>query len=130
MRTMLGRAVRRHCPICGGGNLFTGWLRMGSHCPTCGLSFHRGEDGYTLGALWFNLMMAEGFTMVTFLTTLYVTWPDPPWDRLQYTGPAEAVIMPFVFYPFARTLFLAFDLGFRPLDPAELQLRAQLAAGG
>jgi hypothetical protein len=51
--------------------------------------------------------------------TLVSTWPDPPWDLLQWLGPIVAVTMPFIFYPFARTLFLAFDLCFRPLESAD-----------
>ena len=51
------------CPVCGGGPMFTGWFRMKEHCPSCGIRMRRGEDGYTLGALWFNLFLAELITM-------------------------------------------------------------------
>ena len=114
---MFWRAIRRHCPRCGGGDIFASWFRMREECPTCGLHFVRGEDGYTLGALWFNLIAAEAVTTTTMLTTLIVTWPDVPWDALRVTGPIEAVAMPLLFFPFSRTLFLAFDLWLRP-DPA------------
>jgi hypothetical protein len=76
----------------------------------------RGEDGYTLGALWFNLLMAEGFSTMVFVGTVIATWPNPPWDTLQYVGPLEALITPFLFWPFARSLFLAFDLCIRPVE--------------
>ncbi len=114
---MFWRALRRRCPRCGGGDIFSSWFRMREECPTCGLHFVRGEDGYTLGALWFNLIAAEAVTTTTMLTTLIVTWPDVPWGLLQVTGPLEAVTMPLLFFPFSRTLFLAFDLWLRP-DPA------------
>jgi hypothetical protein len=87
---------------------------MRAECPTCGLSFVRGEDGYTLGALWFNLIAAEAVTTTSLLVTAILTWPDVPWQILQITGPIEAVVMPLVFFPFSRTLFLAFDLWLRP----------------
>jgi len=80
----------------------------------------RGEDGYTLGALWFNLLLAEAITMSVFLGTLVATWPTPPWDTLQIVGPLEAVVMPLLVWPFARTLFLAFDLLFRPPTAQDL----------
>ncbi|MDX2122975.1 MAG: DUF983 domain-containing protein [Gemmatimonadota bacterium] len=119
-RVMLLRALRRRCPICGGGSLFSGWFRMKDHCPQCGIRMRRGEDGYTLGALWFNLLLAETITMAVFVGTLARTWPTPPWEVLQVLGPAEAIVMPLLIWPFARTLFLAFDLSFRPLGPRDL----------
>jgi uncharacterized protein (DUF983 family) len=119
-RVMFGRALRRRCPICGGGPLFAGWFRMKDHCPSCGMRTRRGEDGYTLGALWFNLFLAELITVTSFVTTLIRTWPSPPWEMLQVVGPVEAIVMPLLVWPFARTLFLAFDLSFRPLEPKDL----------
>lgn len=115
-RVMFRRAIRKRCPICGGGALFRGWFHMKEHCPTCGLRTRRGEDGYTLGAVWFNLFLAEVLTVSVFVTTLIRTWPDPPWDVLQVVGPIEAIITPLLVWPFARTLFLAFDLCFRPME--------------
>ncbi len=119
-RTLFARALRRRCPICGGGPLFVNWLRMKDHCPSCGIRMRRGEDGYTLGALWFNLFLAELITTTSFVVTLARTWPTPPWDLLQIIGPIEAIIMPLLVWPFARTLFLAFDLCVRPLDQKDL----------
>jgi uncharacterized protein (DUF983 family) len=113
---MFARAIRKHCPVCGGGGLFEGWFRMRAQCPTCGVRFNRGESGYALGAMWFNLLAAEAVTVGISLTTIIQTWPNPPWDFLQITGPIEAVMMPLLFFPFSKTLFLAFDLCFRPLD--------------
>jgi uncharacterized protein (DUF983 family) len=109
--------------MCGAGPLFSGWFRMVECCPGCGLHTRRGEDGYTLGALWFNLFLAELLTMSMFVTTLVRTWPDPPWDILQIVGPIEAIVMPLLVWPFARTLFLAFDLSFRPAMPADFAPR-------
>jgi uncharacterized protein (DUF983 family) len=117
---MFARAIGRRCPVCGGGPLFNGWLRMKDHCPSCGIRTRRGEDGYTLGALWFNLLLAESITMGVFITTLVLTWPSPPWDQLQIAGPVEAIVTPLLVWPFARTLFLAFDLCFRPLEAKDL----------
>jgi len=106
--------------MCGGGPLFSGWFRMKDHCPSCRIRMRRGEDGYTLGALWFNLLLAESITMAVFVITLARTWPTPPWDVLQVAGPIEAIIFPLLVWPFARTLFLAFDLCIRPLTARDL----------
>ena len=64
--TMFARAIRRHCPICGGGPLFVNWLKMKEHCSSCGIRMRRGEDGYTLGALWFNLFLADRTLFLAF----------------------------------------------------------------
>lgn len=119
-RTMFLLALRRRCPVCGAGPLFQRWFTMKDHCPGCGIRTRRGEDGYTLGALWFNLFLAESITTAIFVTTLIRTWPNPPWGWLQIAGPIEAIVIPLLVWPFARTLFLAFDLCFRPLEPKDL----------
>jgi uncharacterized protein (DUF983 family) len=122
---MFARAVRKRCPLCGGGSLFSRWILMVESCPTCGLRTRRGEDGYTLGALALNLLIAEAITMTVFITTLVRTWPDPPWDWLQISGPIEAIVIPLVVWPFARTLFLALDLSFRPPTAADFEERSE-----
>ena len=38
---LVGRALRRRCPCCGGGGLFEGWFTMVPRCPTCGLASDR-----------------------------------------------------------------------------------------
>lgn len=113
-RTLLGRAIRRRCPNCGGHPIFDGWLRMKDQCPACGLVLNRKESGYSLGGFWLNLLFAEGVTAVIFVTTLVRTWPNPPWTLLQYGLPLLALLTPVVFYPFSKTLFLAIDLAVRP----------------
>ncbi|HEU4699135.1 MAG TPA: DUF983 domain-containing protein [Gemmatimonadales bacterium] len=114
--TMFGRALRRRCPACGGGPLFSHWLRMQPACPRCGLVTNRGEDGYMLGAVWFNLLAAELVNTLLWVSVAVATWPDVPWETLHWVGPVTAVLMPLAFYPFSKTLFLAFDLCFRPVE--------------
>lgn len=77
----------------------------------------RGEEGYHVGAYMFNIVAAELVFALIFLGILLATWPDPPWDLLLYGGAALMVIAPVLFYPFAKTLFLGFDLIFRPPSP-------------
>jgi uncharacterized protein (DUF983 family) len=117
---LLWRALRLRCPNCGGGPIFDSWLRMRHHCPRCGLPMERGEQGYQVGSYMFNLVAAELVFAAIFLGVLYATWPEPPWTLLLYGGMALMLIVPFVFFPFSKTLFLAFDLTFRPPAPGEL----------
>lgn len=108
------RALRRRCPNCGGGRLWTSWLRMRPACPDCGLHLERSEQGYVVGAYMFNLIAAELVFGAIFVGVLLATWPDPPWTVLQVGGGLLMLAMPLLFYPFSKTLFLAFDLLFRP----------------
>lgn len=111
--------MRLRCPNCGGGPLFRSWLRMHPQCPACGLRLERGEDGYQVGSYMFNIIAAELLFLAVFLAVLVLTWPAPPWALLQYGAPALMVIAPFLFFPFSKTLFLAFDLLFRPAPGGE-----------
>jgi hypothetical protein len=92
-----------------------------SHCPGCGLPLERGEEGYQVGSYMFNVIASELLFAAIFFMVLMLTWPSPPWTLLQYGGMALMVLAPLLFYPFTKTLFLAFDLVFRP--PTEDELR-------
>ncbi|HKP49209.1 MAG TPA: DUF983 domain-containing protein [Gemmatimonadales bacterium] len=111
---LFGRAVLLQCPNCGGGPLFSRWLRMRERCPVCGIRLARGEEGYQVGAYMFNMIAAELIFAGIFLAILVYTWPHPPWTPLLYGGIALMIVLPALFYPFSKTLFLAFDLVFRP----------------
>ena len=113
---MFGRGLRLRCPNCGQGKPFVSWFRMRSHCEVCGLAFERGEDGYQVGSYMFNIVASELVFAAVFLAIVLLTWPSPPWTLLQYGGIALMVVAPFVLFPFTKTLFLAFDLVFRPAD--------------
>jgi uncharacterized protein (DUF983 family) len=109
-----GRAFLLRCPNCGGGGILRSWFQLKQQCPDCGLSFDREEQGYIVGAYMFNIIVAELVFAAIFIATLLATWPDPPWALLTYGGAALMVLLPILFYPFSKTLFLAFDLIFRP----------------
>jgi uncharacterized protein (DUF983 family) len=113
---MFGRALRLRRPNCGKGKPFVSWFRMRSHCEVCGLAFERGEDGYQVGSYMFNIVASELVFAAVFLAIVRLTWPSPPWTLLQLGGIALMVVTPFALFPFTKTLFLAFDLVFRPAD--------------
>ena len=113
---ILWRALRRHCPNCGGGGIFASWFKLLPRCPTCGLDLERGEQGYVVGAYMFNIAAAEIGFVIFFISVLFLTWPDPPWRLLTWASPVLVVILPVAFYPFSKTLFLGFDLFFHPVE--------------
>jgi hypothetical protein len=92
---------------------------MQTRCPVCRMRLERGEEGYQVGAYMFNIVAAELFFGVIFLTILIYRWPTPPWTLLLYGGMVMMVIVPVLFYPFSKDLFLAFDLIFRPPAPED-----------
>jgi uncharacterized protein (DUF983 family)/predicted RNase H-like HicB family nuclease len=116
---LLWRGLRLRCPNCGGGPLFKSWLQMQSRCPACRMRLDRGEEGYQVGAYMFNIVAAELFFALIFLAILIYRWPTPPWTLLFYGGMAMMVIVPVLFYPFSKDVFLAFDLIFRPPGPED-----------
>ena len=120
LRSLVGRALRWRCPNCGGRPVRASWMRRLPGCPVCGLRLDRGEHDYFIGAYLLNLVVAEMILGFGLLVVLLASWPDPPWDAIQYGGVALMLIMPLVTYPFTELLWLAFDLAFRPLTPAEL----------
>lgn len=87
---------------------------MLDRCPRCGLEFERQEPGYIVGAYMLNIAAAELIVVGAGIAVVAATWPDPPWDLLMYGGAALALLMPLVFYPVSKTLFLALDLAIRP----------------
>ena len=116
---LLWRAIRLRCPNCGGKSIFRTWFRMRLRCGQCGLLLTRGEEGYQVGSYMFNIAASELVVVATFVGVLVFSWPTPPWGVLQVGVPALAVVAPLVFFPFTRTLFLAFHLAFRPPSPDE-----------
>ena len=61
-----------------------------------------------------NIAVSELLGVVVLVSIAIAKWPNPPWDMLLYGGVALMVAAPILFYPFAKTLFLALDLAFRP----------------
>jgi len=112
--TMFSRALRLRCPHCGGAPIFLTWYHLVPNCPVCGLGLERGEQGYWLGAYFFNLMAVEVVFSVWFVGFLVFTWPNPPWQLFQVSSIVLMLIVPFAFFPYSKTLFLAFDLLVRP----------------
>jgi uncharacterized protein (DUF983 family) len=110
---MVARALALRCPNCGLSGLFTSWFSMRPGCPACGLITER-EEGYFLGAIMLNLVVAELLFAAGLLVVVLATWPNPPWTALWIGSMVGIVVVPIVLYPFSKSLWLAVDLMFRP----------------
>lgn len=121
LATLIGRALRRRCPRCGGGDIWRSWFRMKHACPTCGQVFERGEShDFFIGAYLINLVVAE-LSAIFIAAVMWVALGSRvSFNVLWGASMALAVIMPVIFYPFSRELWLAFDLHFRPNEAGDM----------
>ena len=116
----LRNAARLRCPVCGGRGVLRGWMKMKERCPTCGLRMERGEHDFFLGAMMFNIALAEGVLAIVLVGVMIALWPNVPWRLLEIGGPVMMVVAPFAFYPFSQLAWLAVDLLLHPLTQEEL----------
>lgn len=92
---------------------------MRRECAGCGLHFEREESGYGVGAYMINIAVAELVLVAVGVAIGAATWPNPPWKALMYGGAVMMAVLPVLFYPFAKTIFLAMDLAVRPHQSPE-----------
>ena len=119
---MLARGLRKRCPNCGGGGLFSGYLTMRERCPTCGFRFERKqEEAFFLGAIAVNFAVTEGVLGVLLLVSFVLTLPDPPLLLLCAVAVPLMIAAPIAFYPFSKTIWAAFDLMLHPAEADELR---------
>ena len=84
-------------------------------CPRCGLVFRR-IDGQWLGSWFLNICVAQAAVALALIIGVAVTWPAPPMWLIGIATMVAAVAVPFLFFPFSRTLWTAIDLAMRPLE--------------
>jgi len=72
------------------------------------------EEGYFLGAMAINLVVAEFVPLFGAVALIIGTWPNPPWNVLQIAVPVLMGLFPIGLFPFSRMLWLALDWTFRP----------------
>ena len=93
---------------------------MDENCERCGLHFER-EPGYWVGAMIINTTVIFATFLVTFGGLILATWPEVPWTTVLVTTLAINLIVPTVFYPLSKTLWLALEMSWHPLEPEELR---------
>jgi uncharacterized protein (DUF983 family) len=114
----LWRGVRRRCPRCGQGGLFRGYFTLVSRCPGCGLRFER-EEGYWVGAMIVNIAVAELAFVFVLAGGILLWWPDVPWGLLTIAAVAVNAVVPIVFYPWSKTIWMALDVLLHRMDAGD-----------
>ena len=123
------RALLLRCPRCGGRAIFRTWLSMKDRCPTCRLALERGErSDFWIGAYVFNLVAGEVLAIGIPIVWMIASSPHQPWTAIEIVAASLCVVLPFLFFPFSRTLWLAWDLSFRPIEPGDAGRSADLIA--
>jgi uncharacterized protein (DUF983 family) len=121
--TLFGRAALKHCPRCGAGHLFTSWWKMKERCPQCDLHFEgRPEEGHFLGAITINTGLTAGILLLgiwLYVIVLAVSGDGggPPVWFVVATSASLAVILPAIFYPFTKTIWVACEIMMNRMDP-------------
>lgn len=92
---------------------------MRNHCPACGHRFER-EPGYWVGAVIINTIIAIVAIFLPFGLIMALTWPAVAWTFLTIVTLSSAALIPTFLYPYARMIWMAYDLFVHPLEPEEI----------
>jgi uncharacterized protein (DUF983 family) len=103
------RGLTKACPRCGNRKIFRRYFRLLERCPQCDYEFAR-EEGYWTGALIMNMAFTQILFLALFLGYIFVTAPNVQWTILLIIAAATNVIFPTLFYPWSKTIWMAFDL--------------------
>lgn len=99
---------------------------MREHCAQCGLKFER-EPGYWVGAVIINTAVIFGTFILVFGGLVLATWPEVPWGLVLVVTLAANALIPILFYPVSKTLWLALELSWHPLEREEIEAAATRA---
>ena len=105
---MLWWGLTKRCARCGSGHLFRRWFTIVDDCPRCGLHFER-EEGYWAGALAINIGFTAAVFAVALVIALALTIPSVPVAPILGVLIPLMIVLPIVFYPFSKTIWVAVD---------------------
>ncbi len=106
------RGLLLRCPVCGRGKLFRGWFSMHKQCPVCHFTFER-EEGYFSSAMAINIIVSE--LIVTAVAIPLAATPSIPIVSILLWGAPLPFILPLLFYPHSRSLWMSLDHYLNPV---------------
>ena len=114
------------CGVCGCRGLFRklGMFSMVEDCPKCGLHFERME-GHSLGAVAVNTVVSSALVLTVVSLALVIFGTDVSTSFLLLLAAPAGLLFPILFDPVSRTLWNAFELMMRPVQPEELKQQFQ-----
>lgn len=66
-----------------------------------------------------------GLFLLVLVGGMVLTWPDVPWNLLLVVTIAANLVVPILLYPRAKTIWVALELGWHPLEPGEIEEAAR-----
>jgi uncharacterized protein (DUF983 family) len=93
---------------------------MREHCPGCGLRYER-ESGYWVGAVIINTTMIFATFLVVFGGMVLITYPEVPWSVVLGVTLVANIVIPILFYPISKSLWLGMELSWHPLEEHEIE---------
>jgi len=118
--TLLKRALTRRCPQCGAKGIFKNYLELRETCPRCAYRFDR-EEGYFLGGYGLGVIFSGLIPLVLLIFAFVYT--DWDWVTLELIFIPMAILLPFLLFPFTRTLWMLIDLVLDPNEHTEHRVR-------
>ena len=115
---LVGRALLRHCPVCGQRRIFRRWLIQKDLCPRCEFRFER-QEGHYVGAVGINTILTFGALLITLVVGLVLSAPGVAVGPILAVGGVVAIGLPLFLQPICRMLWTAIDLMMQPLEPGE-----------
>lgn len=87
------RGFAQHCPACGEGTIYNGFLKVRDQCPSCGeeLHHHRADD-----APPYFTMLITGHVVVGALMTVETAYAPPMWVHALIWGPMVVLMSLFL----------------------------------
>lgn len=117
--TSLKRGFLLRCPNCGRGKLFRRGFTMYEKCSVCGWRFER-EEGYWTGAVAVNLVVTE--LLIAFIVVplaIVFASANVSLALLLIVGLPLPIVLPFLFYRHAKSLWMSIDFIVHPAEPEE-----------
>lgn len=104
---LIKRGLLMQCPYCGQGHIikYPFWIK--DCCPKCGYLFAP-EQGYFLGGYALNLFGAEIIGVVAIVIILLRS--NLSLYEQEVLGIGAAILLPIIFFPWSRTIWMALDL--------------------
>lgn len=106
-RTLLKRGLLLQCPYCGQGGIikYPFWIK--TCCPRCGYRFEP-EPGYFVGGYAINLVGAEIVGVIIIVIILLRS--NLSLYQQEALAIGTAILLPVIFFPWSRTMWMALDL--------------------
>lgn len=107
---LIKRGFLLQCPYCGTGGIIKFPFWIADCCPSCGYRFAP-ESGYFVGGYALNLIGAEVIGLIAVIVVLLRS--NLSLYQQEALGIGAAILLPVVFFPWSRTLWMALDLTFQ-----------------